>query len=125
MKEALKTKPAVWQRRLEKEAKAGAAGFADAERMASRLEEDRQMATEAAWPPRLIRSMDDTWYFALRLRSGELVHFQTAHLLSREWARLDGAEIEGASPDLTPAAWPERGLDVRVSDIVWIIEAST
>jgi len=76
------------------------------------------------WPPVLIKAtMDEGWHYAVGLSSGAVIFFggariagEFAHLTDVE--RIVGIGVAGPSIEST-----ERGLDIRVSSIVWAIDA--
>ena len=80
------------------------------------------------WPSRLHRAIDDTWCFWMRLSTGEVWFFEHAEVTaSPEYVSLYGVRPEGHDA-LTTEAWlegNERGIEVRVRDIVWLSEATT
>jgi hypothetical protein len=119
------------------------------------FESDRPDLVQAGWPPALIKAALDPFDYVLRLRTGEVIHFQQAipsstfqwahlvnpELLEEPWqAHFTGgglgamadlldqltAEPEAHHPIHAPApapSWPcSRGLDVRISDVVWIAD---
>ena len=71
-------------------------------------------------PPSLIKACGDTFAYVLKLRTGELIHFESA-VIYGQFARLTIREprrIEGLEE--CPFT---RGIDVRLSDIVWCADA--
>lgn len=90
----------------------------------------------ARWPQSLLKAtIDDPWDYAMRLRTGEVYRFIGAKIYG-EYARLHG-DLQGGSRDINNSiklvlSWPSwkneismfpRGLDVRISDIVWCVDA--
>ena len=81
------------------------------------------------WPHALIKALTDSFDYALRLRTGELVFFSDAVALNREWVRLEFGNLYGHAPDdinreaITNKFPLDRGLEVRVADIVWVADA--
>jgi hypothetical protein len=57
--------------------------------------------------------------YAMRLTSGELIHFESAELRG-DWAHL--AESVALGEDQLPVN-TSRGLDVRIDSIVWVVKA--
>ena len=75
--------------------------------------------------PSLRKSMHDQFDYALRLRTGEVIRFYSADFISDEWVHLtfDSCvpQVEDGVPQLPYPAC--RGVDVRISDIVWCMDA--
>ena len=70
----------------------------------------------------LLKSCSDYFDYALKLRTGEVIRFRGATLLNKEWIHL---KIEDAGQN-TECALPykaDRGIDIRLSDIVWVMDA--
>jgi hypothetical protein len=81
------------------------------------IQEDNDSLSRA-----LLKSCSDYFDYALKLRTGEVIRFRSATLLNKEWIHL---EIEDAERN-TEFALPykaDRGIDVRLSDIVWVMDA--
>jgi len=67
--------------------------------------------------------MDTPFDYALRLRTGEVIAFQAAEVINSEWIHLTLKEMED-QPEENQIAYPaDRGVDVRLSDIVWVMDA--
>lgn len=68
----------------------------------------------------------DIWHFVARLKTGELVLFERAESEPGDrFVSLMGAEFLEGGPDLPPTVDTERGLDVALDNIAWVVEAST
>jgi hypothetical protein len=78
------------------------------------------------YPASLLKSVIDPFMYALKLRTGEVVYFQEC--------RIDGAYAHLTLQELymgnlipdgveTVVHGGERGIDVRVDDIVWCVDA--
>ena len=87
---------------------------------------------DAGWPPALIKAVDDPFDYALRLKDGSLIFFEYAVPCGKnnEWASLyfqdihSGSEVWRGSFNHTFAVGGyARGLEVRVSEIVWAADA--
>ena len=76
------------------------------------------IAKEAGWPPRLLKALGDSFYYTIKIR-GESAPwtFESASVIDAGWVRLDGV---GWQHEGSP-----RGVDVRVSAIEWVTDAST
>jgi len=75
----------------------------------------------------LAKACYDEFDYALRLRTGEVIRFRFATYLGDGWVHLD---LEGCEQsDHYPLAFSklargvDRGVDVRLSDIVWVMDA--
>ena len=67
------------------------------------------------WPPALIKASEDPFFYALELRDGRKFDFESAVDLGWGWVRIDGvAKAERCF---------ERGIDIRVSEILWVADA--
>lgn len=80
---------------------------------------------ERRYPPSLLKAVSDPFDYVLRLRTGELIYFETAAILG-EWVTLT---LKENSRTMEPSTMGKdclpcpRGLDVRVRDIVWCADA--
>ena len=75
----------------------------------------------------LIKSMMDPFDYALKFRSGEIVRFECADAIGGGWVRLtlkywDDPSM-GVGKDDRIAFPAPRGVDVRISDIDWVMDA--
>lgn len=75
----------------------------------------------------LAKACYDEFDYALRLRTGEVIRFKLATHLGNGWIHLN---VEGREQSAhNPLAFSkrsrgvERGVDVRLSDIVWVMDA--
>ncbi len=67
----------------------------------------------------LQKACDDPYMYAMKLRTGDVIEFTSAAILSGGiWIHLDGVEKNENQPFLA-----DRGIDVRISDIVWVMDA--
>jgi hypothetical protein len=71
------------------------------------------------YPESLIKAHGDTFDYKLRLRSGETISFTNARICG-DYAHLSGIDKE-RSIGLEHVF--DRGIEVRVSDIVWCADA--
>lgn len=74
----------------------------------------------------LIKAMIDPFDYALKTRSGEIVQFCECKYLGGGWVRLTTHEMHNLDhvPKEQRLAFPaERGVDIRISDIVWVMDA--
>ena len=72
------------------------------------------------YPPALCKACYDNWDYALKLTTGELIYFCEATQIDREWVHL--SDIDGFCRQVKKIEEPSliRGVDVRVSEIVWV-----
>lgn len=69
------------------------------------------------------KSCCDCFDYACRLRTGEIIRFTDCTIISRDWVCLtlsDSADQPIKDRLVFPAP---RGIDVRISDIVWVMDA--
>ena len=62
---------------------------------------------------------DNPFQYALMLRDGTIIEFEGATLPSAGWILLDRPKIVNRGYD----ACLERGIEVRIEDIVWVADA--
>jgi hypothetical protein len=76
-------------------------------------------------PPALAKATVDPFTYALELRDGTVIVFMSA-TLHGEWVHLDElenpSEISAQGKKTRPFTF-DRGLDVRLADIVWVADA--
>jgi hypothetical protein len=78
--------------------------------------EDYDTSRQRLYGHALAKSLLDPFDYALRLRTGEIVRFEQAEETGEGWLRL-------AVKDSGTPFSAERGMEVRVSDIVWVMDA--
>lgn len=75
----------------------------------------------------LSKACADTFDYAMRLRTGEIIRFEFAEIINSEWIRLTLTnQVDGDAPEENARHIPfpcPRGIDVRISDIVWVADA--
>ena len=71
----------------------------------------------------LAKACSDPFDYALKLRTGEVIRFAEARIISPGWINLDvvPAHWDQAGNNLPYSA--DRGVDVRIADIVWVMDA--
>jgi hypothetical protein len=72
------------------------------------------------YPPALHKACCDPFEYAIRLRTGETWEFEQADPINRDWVRIKFSPYR--SKDGVAFRF-DRGVDVRVSDIVWVADA--
>ena len=86
-------------------------------------ERERQLIIAIIGSEVLAKATMDPFDYAIRLRSGETIRFQEAKVISQDWLHLVEAKLDSLSCDTKqPKEFP-RGIDVRISDIVWAKDA--
>lgn len=72
----------------------------------------------------LAKSLMDPFDYALKLRTGEIVRYHKARLINDQWIHLEIKGFEDNEPHKDGLPYPaERGVDVRLEDIVWVMDA--
>ena len=66
---------------------------------------------------------DDGFDYALKLRTGEVIRFMGAEIISPEWIRLEVAHQSCQSDENSLPYKADFGVDVRIADIVWVMDA--
>lgn len=82
------------------------------------------------WPWPLQKAVDDDFTYALGLRTGLVIVFETAEpSADHVWVTLRGASLHRfMPPDFSAQEFDrrpilDRGITVRVADVVWAIDA--
>ena len=71
----------------------------------------------------LAKACQDPFDYAMKLRTGEVIDFSFAKVLNKEWVHLEIKPMD-EQPEANRIAYPaDRGVDVRLSDIVWVMDA--
>jgi hypothetical protein len=86
---------------------------------------------DAGWPPAMIKSVDDPFDYAVGLKDGTIIFFHYAEPCGKnnEWALLlldnlhDNTNAYVQSMNYRVGVGKDRGLEVRVSEIVWAADA--
>lgn len=103
--------------------------FNDGEKDLLYSREDReaeiQRAVELAivGSPALAKACYDEFDYALRLRTGEVIRFYSAEIISQAWIHISGVVIADVPASISLPYRADRGVDVRISDIVWVMDA--
>jgi hypothetical protein len=67
--------------------------------------------------------VDNGFDYALKLRTGEVIRFTGAKVISPGWIHLDATPLYGRPEDNGLPFPADRGIDVRIADIVWVMDA--
>lgn len=71
----------------------------------------------------LAKACYDPFDYALKLRTGEVIRFESARLISPEWIHIEVMPIDD-QPNQNRLPYPAiRGMDIRIADIVWVMDA--
>ena len=73
--------------------------------------------------PSLAKACEDPFDYALRLRTGEVIRFSSAVFLNDEWVYLNLMPMSQQPEENRITYKADRGVDVRISDIVWVMDA--
>jgi hypothetical protein len=66
---------------------------------------------------------DSPFDYALKLRTGEVIRFCGATIINAEWIHLEVYAMD-EQPERNCLPFPaDRGIDVRIGDIVWVMDA--
>ena len=88
--------------------------------------------TAAGWPPALVKAVDDPFDYAIGLKDGTVIFFEYAISCggNHEWVTLRFQRIHDGTPAYQRSfnkthgiGGNDRGLQVRVSEIVWAADA--
>lgn len=83
---------------------------------------EERVANETGWPDSLVKATGDPFDYMLGLRDGRMIQFTEARIVQKgKWLHLKEPRISGDG-DLSKIPF-ERGMDVRVSEIVWVCDA--
>lgn len=76
-------------------------------------------------PDALAKACVDSFEYMLGLRTGQVIQFGSAEVSQdHKWVHLAPSDFERDDPFMTGIEAPfERGIDVRVEDIVWVADA--
>jgi len=71
----------------------------------------------------LAKACWDQHTYALKLKTGEVIKFNLAKIINKEWVWLEVADMD-EQPKNNRIAYPaKRGMDVRLSEIVWVMDS--
>jgi hypothetical protein len=78
-------------------------------------------------PSALWKSTYDPWIYFVKLRTGELLQFESATINdSGQWVHLSGVVHHGPFPNYPDDFFSfGRGMDVRIADIVWCVDGDS
>jgi hypothetical protein len=68
----------------------------------------------------LAKACFDPFDYALKLRTGEVIRFESASLINSEWIHISIGDL----PQIDSLPYKaERGIDIQISEIVWVMDA--
>lgn len=71
----------------------------------------------------LAKACFDPFDYALKLRTGEVIAFSEARIIDPEWIHIEVKPMDD-QPYQNRLPYPAiRGMDIRISDIVWVMDA--
>ena len=65
---------------------------------------------------------DNPFDYALKLRTGEVIRFYEARVINPEWIHIEFIPSDQLPEKRIPYLG-ERGIDIRIADIVWVMDA--
>ena len=72
----------------------------------------------------LAKACMDPYDYALRIRTGEIIFFQDATIVDKGWVHLNLHNYHDQEKNPNKLQLPGgRGIDIRISDIVWVMDA--
>lgn len=78
-------------------------------------------AREFGWPPTLVKSMDDSYNYLIKIRGESTTwQYESAQMVSPDIVRLSGVEWDNEHYNFHP-----RDVDVCVDDISWVTDAQS
>ena len=85
------------------------------------------LCEQFGFPPALAKAIMDPFDYAIGLRDGKIIHFSEAKfdIHNPGWIHLDEVQAEGkAQAKGISIPYPlDRGVDVRIADIMWAADA--
>lgn len=91
------------------------------------LDNNTEFRLEAeGYPPALVKACIDEFSYWMGLRSGLVMEFSSATpCQNTRWVHINGALVLTEMPSIYGKGTPkfERGMDVQVSEIEWIVDA--
>ena len=71
----------------------------------------------------LNKALEDCFDYCLKLRTGEVIRFGEASIIDKDWVHLSYAKWDDGQSHYSDEGQFHRGIDVRISDIVWVMDA--
>lgn len=74
--------------------------------------------------PALAKACVDTCFqYALKLRTGDVIEFSGARIINPRWIHLEVQPMNWRSKHCNLSYLADRGVNVRIADIVWVMDA--
>lgn len=93
------------------------------------FEQHHEVLKSAGWPDALIKATFDSFEYALMLKTGAVLYFTDATpICDGSWVALTLDRVHCEVPDTWSSSsvcvppFFERGIEVRVSEIVWVAD---
>jgi hypothetical protein len=71
----------------------------------------------------LAKSCWDPFDYLLKLKTGEIINYSEARLINDDWIHLDFHDYQVEQRNNEIPSRCNRGIDVKLSEIVWVIDA--
>jgi hypothetical protein len=85
----------------------------------------RYLTDHLNWPSVLTKAIIDEWMYMVKLKTGEMYAFERAHYVNDEFVRIDVSYLDEPYTEHgleQPKIFFDRGMEIRVSDIVWVAD---
>ena len=98
-----------------------------AEAMIAALPDPGDEYEALGYPPALAKACWDPFLYGLQLKNGTTIFFREATAINKDWIRI--RELEHDHPDFggeinsCHALGDHRGIEIRVSEILWVTDA--
>lgn len=89
----------------------------------NQLLQDKRELEAVVGSAALVKACMDPFDYAMKLRTGEVLRFEHCRIINKDWIHLTGVDRRDQLKDVQIAYSAERGVDVRISDIVWVMDA--
>jgi hypothetical protein len=84
-------------------------------------------AQEYGYPPALAKACCDYFENALKLRTGEVIFYTKAEPINKDWIFIDGIDDQTLSLQNKSSGLPDvgfhRGMEIKISEIIWCADA--
>lgn len=81
------------------------------------MKDTQQNVEKTGYPPALLKATEDPFNYILKLKTGEVIVFQSAIAVTNDWVILEKIDYEAST--IGQSRLFSKGLNVRVSEIVW------
>lgn len=91
------------------------------------INDECDLLVTMGYPTMLAKACTDAFDYCLKLKNGDLIRFAEAKAISPEWVLIKELDLRRShfqSPNIYDNAFLfDRGIEVRISEIVWIADA--